>query len=148
MGEVNLKIRRMIVSDVDAVIALDRKVFGATSQITYKELASVGLGSPLDMSFVGEIDSTVIGFLLARIVYAGMPFEELCTVHAIMVEPDYRRSGIGSRLFNELINHCQEEGIHRIRTLVDESNNEVRRFFESLGFRRSNSVNYDKIWKS
>ena len=139
-----IKIRRMAFTDVDAVLALNSKLIEADSQINYIDLASVALTSPLDMSLVCEIGRTIIGFILARRVYSGIPVQELCNIHAILVETDYRKHGIGRRLVNEVISHCKKEGIRRVRTLVDESNSEVKQFFESLGFRRSNFVNYDR----
>ena len=139
-----INFRRIAFTDVDAVLALNRKLIQPDSQITYTDLASVALTSPLDMSFVCEVNHTIIGFVLARIVHAGIPVQEVCNVHALLVEPDYRRHGIGRRLVNEVVDHCKQEGIRRIRTLVDEGNNEVKQFFESHGFRRSNFVNYDR----
>jgi len=135
---VNIRIRRMAHSDIDAVLAL------AQSDITYRDLAASDLGGPLDLSFVAEADDRVIGFILARVQYLMIPFTEVCLVHAIAVADEYRMKGIGARLVSELQSHCIAEGIHAMRALVEQRDTGTRLFVEYLGFHRSNIINYDK----
>ncbi len=135
---VNMRIRRMAHSDIDAVLAL------AQSGITYRDLAASDLGGPLDMSFVAEADDRVIGFILARVQYIMIPFTEVCLVHSIAVADEYRMKGIGARLVSELQSHCIAEGIHTMRALVEQRDTGTRLFVEYLGFHRSNVINYDK----
>ena len=143
MEKGSIDIRRMKRSDIDAILDLDRKIGEGSSLITYRDLVSTDPGGPLDLSFVAEAAGRIVGCVLARLAYAGVPFYEVCIVHAIVVDPDYQRHGIGSRLVNELVNHCRDEEIHKIRALVDQSNAELRHFIENLGFHRSNIINYD-----
>jgi GNAT superfamily N-acetyltransferase len=138
----------MVQSDIHAVLALNRRIGGAQSPITYKDLVATDPGGQMDLSFVSEAEGRVIGFILARLAYVGIPFTEVCIIHGIVVEPDYQGRGIGSRLVNELLSHCHAEGINKVRALIDEGNTELRRFAESLGFRRSNIINYDKTFES
>jgi len=145
-GAVN--IRRMTRSDINAVLALDRKIGGGESGITYKDMAATDLGGQLGLSFVSEVDGQVIGFILARLAYLGIPFTEVCVIHGIVVDPDYQRHGIGSRLVNALLSHCHAEEINTIRALIEEHDTELRRFAEQMGFRRSTIINYDKTFES
>ena len=145
-GTVN--IRRMGRSDIDAVLAIDRKVSGGQGLITYRDMVAADPGGALDLSFVSEVDGQVVGFILARLTYVGVPFIELAIIQAVVVDPDYQRRGMASRLANALLGHCHAEGINTIRAVLDERNTELKRFFQRLGFRRSELINYTRTFES
>jgi len=144
MEKDTIKIRRMTRGDILDVVDLDRKISKGRSRITYRDLVSTDPEGPLDLSFVSETEGKVIGFILARLAYLGIPFTEVCIIHGILVDPDYQRSGVGSRLVSALLGHCHTEGIYTVRALVAEYDNELRKFALQLGFRPSTIVNYDK----
>ena len=48
-------------------------------------------GGALDLSFVAEVDGKVIGFILARLTYVGVPFIELAVIQGVAIDPDYQR---------------------------------------------------------
>jgi len=145
-GTVN--IRCMGRSDIDAVLAIDKKISRGQGLITYRDMVAVDPGGALDLSFVSEVDGQVVGFILARLTYVGVPFIELAVIQAVVVDPDYQRRGIASRLVNALLGHCHAEGVNTIRAVLDERNTELRRFFQRLGFHRSELVNYTRTFES
>jgi ribosomal protein S18 acetylase RimI-like enzyme len=142
----SVSIRPMTRSDIHAVLALDRKYGRARGDLSYKDMATIDPGGPLDVSFVAEIGDNIIGFVIARLAYVMIPFTEICVIQGILVDPDHQGLGIGSNLLGTLMRYCQDEGINTIRTLVEEHNDKQRRFVERLGFRRSNIINYDKTY--
>jgi len=146
-GEVN--IRRMASRDIDAVLAIDRRI-SEGGLITYKDMLAADPGGALDLSFVSEVDGQVVGFILARLTYVGVPFIEIAIVQAIVVDPDYQRRGIATRLVHALLGHCHTEGVrvNTIRIVLDENDTGLRRFFERLGFRRSELINYTRTFES
>lgn len=148
MERETVNIRRMVRSDIDAVLALDKEIGGGQSRISYRDLVATDPGGPLDLSFVAEAQGQVVGFILARLAYLYIPFTEVCVIHGIVVDPEYQRHGIGSKLVNELLSHCHVEEINTIRALVNEHDTELRRFTERLGFHRSTILNYDKTFDS
>lgn len=141
-GTVN--IRPMTRGDIRAVLALDRKCSQERGGLSYSDMATTDPGGPLDVSFVAEISGNIIGFVIARLAYVMIPFTKVCMLHSSLVDPDYQNRGIGVRLLGKLVDYCQDEGINTIRALVEEHNNELIRFVERQGFRRSTIVNYDK----
>jgi ribosomal protein S18 acetylase RimI-like enzyme len=141
-------IRHMTRSDIHNVLALDRKFAGTRGHLSYKDLVALDPGGPLDVSFVAEVEGNIIGFVMARLTYLMIPFTEVCMLQGILVDPEYQNRGIGSKLFRELLGYCQAEGINTVRTLVEEHNDELRRFVERLGFRRSAIINYDRTYES
>jgi GNAT superfamily N-acetyltransferase len=99
------------------------------------------------MSFVAETGGVIIGFAIAHLAYVMIPFTGVCILNSILVDPDYQNRGIGVRLLGRIVARCQEEGIGTIRTLIEEQNDELIRFVEPLGFRRSTVLNFDKTFE-
>jgi predicted N-acetyltransferase YhbS len=139
----DITIRRMNRADIDAVLQLDRKIGKGKSHITYKDMVSLDPGGVLDFSFVAEAGGKIVGFILARLMYMGMPFTEFCVIHAIDVADDSQGKGIGRRLVDEVLDKCQSEGINTIRAIFPEKNEKLRKAAVNLGFRRSTVANYD-----
>jgi N-acetylglutamate synthase-like GNAT family acetyltransferase len=144
MSKTDLKSRRMKREDIDSVLALSKKVGGPQSLLCHWDLSSMKPGESVDMSFVAEDKNNIIGFLKARLEYMYVPVTEVCMIHTVVLDPIYRRRGIGSMLINSLIDTCILNEINTIRALVDEHDNDLMTFIGNLGFHRSNIINYDK----
>jgi ribosomal protein S18 acetylase RimI-like enzyme len=142
-GKVN--IRRMERSDIHEVLTLDR-IIGEPGRdaLDFKNLASINPGTPPDVSFVAEVDGKMVGFSINRSWFLMVPLTEVCIIHAILVHPDYQRRGIGRKLIQALLYHCQMEDIGTVRMLIPEGNKELEDLFEREGFKRSPVVNFDK----
>ena len=147
--ETKVNIRRMERSDIHEVLALDRMIRGSGREvIKYEDIASVNPGTPPDVSFVAEIDGKIVGFSINRSMYLMVPLTEVCIIHAILVHPDYQGRGIGRKLIQALLYHCQIEDIGTVRALIPEGNKELQALFEGQGFQRSHIVNFDKTLES
>jgi len=147
----DVKIRPMTRDDIRAVMSLDREIGrarGTASSLSYRDLVVTDPGGPLDLSFVAELDGKVIGFIMNRLAYLMIPLAEVCIIQGILVHPDHQARGIGSRLMDGLLEHCRNEHISTIRALVEQGNDELRRFIEHHGFRRSTITNWDKTFES
>ncbi len=78
----------------------------------------------------------------------GIPVTEVGTIQAVAVDPDYRGEGIGTGLLSTLSSCCQSEEISQLRVAINECDTRLKDFFENLGFRRSELVNYTKTFKA
>jgi len=147
--EAKITIRRMTRSDIHEVLFLDRIITGQRRDvIKYEDIASANPGTPPDMSFVAEIDGKIVGFSINRSTYLMVPLTEVCIIHAILVHPDYRGHGIGRKLLEALLEHCQTEGIGTVRALIPSDNKELQAIFRRQGFQRSHIVNFDRTFES
>ena len=145
--ETEVSIRRMTRSDIHEVLVLDRITRSSERDvIKYEDLASADPGTPPDLSFVAEIGDRMVGFSINRSMYLMVPLTEVCIIHAILVHPDYRGHGIGRKLIQALLNHCQTEGIGTVRILIPKGNKELQALFEGQGFKRSQIANFDKTF--
>ena len=147
--EAKLAIRRMTRNDIHEVLFLDRIITGHTRDvIKYEDIASADPGTAPDMSFVAEIEGKMVGFSINRSTYLMVPLTEVCIIHAILVHPDYRGLGIGAKLIEALLKHCQTEGIGTVRALIPRGNEELQALFKRQGFKRSPIINFDKTFES
>jgi ribosomal protein S18 acetylase RimI-like enzyme len=137
-----VKVRHVMAYDMDAILSLHKKIGVKQSSIT--NMISSGFGGPLDFSFIAEIDKKVVGVIIAHLMYVYIPIIELCVVNGIIVDPQYQRHHVGTKLVNELIKFCRAQNIGTIRALAEQSNTELNLFVENLGFHRSKIVSWDK----
>jgi ribosomal protein S18 acetylase RimI-like enzyme len=133
-----VKIRRMVSSDITPTLGI------WWANIPNKEVVASQLRGPLDLSFIAEYEGLLVGFILAKLVYAGMPMTGVGVIFLIAVNPDYQERGIGSMLIDTLKNHCKSEGIETIRALVPQNDARILKYFEKAGFRTSSIINFDK----
>jgi ribosomal protein S18 acetylase RimI-like enzyme len=144
-----VKIRRMTRNDIHEVLFLDRIITGQRRDvIKYEDLASADPGTPPDLSFIAEVDGKMVGFSINRSTYLMVPLTEVCIIHAILVHPDYRGLGIGGKLIEALLKHCQTEGIGTVRALIPTGNKELQDIFRRHGFKRSRITNFDRTFES
>lgn len=142
-GDSETNVRRMMRNDIDTVLVLDRKIGRGQSTISYRDLVITDPGGSLDFSFVCEYGGTVVGFILARLAYLGIPLVGTCVIDGIAVDPDYQKHGIGSKLVSKVLDRCYDEGISTTRALIYEEDTDLSRFFQKLSFKRSKIINYD-----
>lgn len=138
-----INIRRLKRNDIDTVLALDRKIGGGKGTISYRDLVEIDPGGPLDFSLVYESKGIIVGFILARLSYFGIPITTTCVINSIAVDPDSEKRGVGSALVNNLLDRCYAEGVPKARAPIDETNADLLRFYQRLSFKRTNIVDYD-----
>jgi len=86
---------------------------------------------------IADVDSVVLVASLGGEIagFAIMHFGDAdAHLHLLAVEPQYRRSGIGTALLRWLETSCRTAGMRRIRLEVRIGNLPARRFYERLGY--------------
>ena len=131
-------IRPLVRSDIEPVLG-----FWWSSFIANKDLVASQIGGRRDLSFIATFEGHLVGFILARIEYLGIPIKEVCVIHALAVEPKYQAQGIGSLLINELKSTCKSRNILTMRAFVSEDDHKLMNYFERLGFKRSDIINME-----
>jgi len=133
-----VKIRRMVSSDVTPVLEI------WWADIPGKDMVASQLRGPLDLSFIAEYEGILVGVILAKLVYAGMPVTGTGVVFLIAVNPEYRKHGVGTMLIDALEKYSYSRGIKPIRAIIPEQDTEIIKYFSNAGFRRSSALNFDK----
>ena len=114
-----LKPRHMTKEDMDSVLALSKKVGGPENLLCYWDLTSMNPGESPDMSFVVEDKDKIIGFVKARLEYVFAPVTEVCLIHAVVTDPDYRGRGIAAMLLQELIEKFSLRAVGRSAAAIN-----------------------------
>ncbi|MBA7653216.1 hypothetical protein ES703_61060 [subsurface metagenome] len=139
-----VRIRPMEPEDIDAVLAIDKKISGVRRAVTYTDLITGDLGGVLDLSFVAEVDGHIAGFILARRSYVGEPVAEVGLVQILGVDPDYGRQGIATKLVEALLESGQSENLKAVRIMIKERDSQLQAFFAHMGFKRGQLIDYTK----
>ncbi len=139
-----IKLRRMTPADIDSVVAIDKRIGRGRGLIDPRDMARAEIGGAFDMSFVAEMDGKAAGILIARLMLLLLPFQGICLIQTVLVDPEFQHHHIGSKLIAALLEHCKSSGIKTVRSLVEDRNLGLRNTVERLGFRPSRILNFDK----
>jgi ribosomal protein S18 acetylase RimI-like enzyme len=131
-----VKIRRMVPDDVAPRLSI------SWANLPRKEMVVSQLGGALDLSLLAEYEGVLVGFVLARLIYASLPMRGTGTIFYIAVNPDYRECGISNMLINQLKSDCRSKGIETLCSFIPENDANVVKYFEKIGFHRSDIINY------
>jgi len=130
-------VRRLMESDLKAVIQLDAKITGRqrTEYLRLKiqeSMSRVGIA----VSLAAELDACFAGFLLARVYHGEFGIlEPVAVLDTIGVHPDFRRRGVGDALFDQLCTDLRALGVDRLQTEAAWDDTDMLAFFHREGFR-------------
>lgn len=129
--------RRFELKDLDFVMDINRKCLPEN----YPERFFRTIYSELPSAFiVCEINSTVIGYTMARIE-SGLShysiFHRAKKGHTVSIAilPEYRRRGFGSKLLKESIEAMIQQGATELFLEVRMSNDAAIKLYESMGYK-------------
>jgi ribosomal protein S18 acetylase RimI-like enzyme len=133
-------IRPAQASDLPAVSALDARLTG-TDKPDYWQFM---LDEPERHFLVAETEKGALAGFIAGEVRAwefGQPAAGW--VFAIQIEPKLRLKGVGTALFDALVERFKAAGVTRVRTLVDRRDHLILSFFRAQGMVAGPSLQLD-----
>ena len=127
---------------VDEHNAFDPRRFLATRNRTptdYAAFMKTQLGNPDIAVLVADDHGDVIGYSYA--VVEGYDYMSLRgpagVLHDVMVDPEYRRRGVGRALLDATLEFLKSRGAPRVVLTTAEHNDPAQRLFAGVGFRRT-----------
>lgn len=96
------------------------------------------------VSFVAELDHTVVGFMICYTISAGFGIDKSAWISMLGVDPKHMGKGIGKKLAQAMFDFCKRKGIKSIYTSVPWDSTDMLSFFKTLDFDRSNFINLRK----
>ena len=121
----DFKIRAMQKEDIQAVVAMEERIFSAPwSEKSFLNAYS----SDSNIYLVSTSEEEIIGYCGIWISYETA---DLCN---IAVAPEYRRKGIAWEILSEAVRQAKERGAERILLEVRQSNQAAICLYQKLGF--------------
>ncbi len=87
--------------------------------------------------FVARRDSVPIGMLSLLFTVSTAEGGPACWLEDMVLHPDWRGSGLGTRLLQYAVDWASNRGFARISLLTDKTNEDAIRFYRRLGFAES-----------
>lgn len=121
----HVPIRILEIRDIPAILRLQCSSPAAAqwSESAYREMIRAGQNA-----WVAELDGTLAGFLVMRLIAAEMEILNLA------VYANLRRRGVGTALLRHALLRGAQSGSSKVFLEVRSSNKEARSFYEAHGF--------------
>jgi len=139
-----LRIRTMTDKDMAAMVEVDKKIVGKDRIASWpQKVSSHSKTYYPPLSFVAEVDDTVLGFIIGVIMGAeyGLPLSGW--INIIGVDPEYQGRGLGTILLRSFIEACHRRGI-KARLMVRQKDERLKKLLLSLGFQQGDLVDFVK----
>ena len=129
--------------DMNDVFDIYRSVVGEERAIIDTDVIAANLGGLLDLSFVAEKGSSVVGFIIANLTYIGEPAIKAGLIQGIGVSPLHQGQGIAARLMSTLATSARTREIRTLRVMLSERDSQLEGFFDRQNFHRAKLAVYD-----
>jgi ribosomal protein S18 acetylase RimI-like enzyme len=136
----------MQAEDFAAVTQIDEKVLGVSRPDYYKLKFEELVQSPdrLPTSLVAEDEKgVVVGFVMGELFIGQYGISHEATLDTIGVDPAFQQQGVGRQLLQEFMDHLKAIGARKIKTLVDNADTRMMRFFQANRFAPSQTINLE-----
>ena len=124
MSDPNIVIRRLSVTELPSVIALERRSFATPWSVTMFVLE---LSKPSSICLAADVGGSLAGYVVCA------RYADVWHVMNVAVDPDRRRQGIARALIEELLERAGRDSAYTLE--VRTSNTPAIALYESLGFR-------------
>ena len=141
-----MKIDQANLTDIPQLCILLDELFSQEAEFTPDhELQGRGLRKILSNEDIGVIlvvreSDKVIGMVNILYTISTALGGRVGNLEDFVVLPEYRNSGIGSKLLSYALNFAKKRGCQRITLLTDDDNQDAHRFYLRNGFSRSSMV--------
>ncbi|HEX6790914.1 MAG TPA: GNAT family N-acetyltransferase [Candidatus Krumholzibacteria bacterium] len=134
--QLDVTVRNLRPTDLEAVIALDAKVIGRRREEYFRvKLQQNLLETGIKVSLAAEVDGAFAGFLLASVYYGEFgQTDPAAVLDTIGVHPDFQGHGVGDALIDRLRTNLFALGVASLRTQVDWDDPDLLGFFHREGF--------------
>jgi len=121
-------IRGITKSDFDYIVSVLDRWWGGPSSERAHPVFFYELG---EQALIAEEEGEVVGFLLG---FVSPDDPRTAYIHLVGIHPEYRRRGVGKRLYVRFTERVAKEGVEHLKAITTVGNDGSVRFHEALGF--------------
>ncbi len=139
-----IEVRTATLVDLDAILGLyvqlaeDRPESLPVLRPEAERLWATIEAQPDRTVLVAVVEHVIVGtadlVVVSNLTHHGMAW---AIVENVVVDQDWRRSGIGRALMEETVRRCRQAGCYKIQLLSRKHRRSAHVFYQSLGFQRS-----------
>lgn len=130
-----VNVRPLDTVDIGDVVRIDEKITGQYRPEVWESRISYYLRRDPDAALVAIVDGQVAGFMLGEVRSGEFGLEEPTGwIEVLGVDPECQGRSIGRRLAEAILAHFEASGAKSVRTLVDDTMEDIAGFFTSMGF--------------
>ncbi|WP_161142300.1 GNAT family N-acetyltransferase [Propylenella binzhouense] len=119
--------------DVPRVIEIDAKITGeAKAEFWYSFFSGQG-SNPKRSFLVARDEGRVVGYIIGTVRAWEFGSPPSGWIHAVGVDPTARKAGVGTKLFNEMVEFLRGAGANTIRTMLHIDDHLLMSFFRTHG---------------
>ncbi len=136
-----VKMRPLTISDLDAIVEIDRKVLGKVRRDFWRQKIELPNPRYPVPGLAAEFEEKVIGFIVGEV--SGWEFgipETVGWISTIGVDPDYQHKGVARELSREFVRNLKSIGVSVVYTLVNWNDWDLLKFFHAMGFTRGGDM--------
>jgi len=146
-----MKIEMATTSDIPTLCALLDYLF--SQEIEFKpnhETQSRGLEMILNNNNIGNIfvakkNEKIVGMVILLYTVSTALGERVVLLEDMVVSPNERELGVGSKLLDHAVKYATEKGCKRITLLTDKMNIRAQKFYKQHKFNRSSMIPFRMI---
>jgi len=128
-------VRSLDTVDIGDVVRIDEKITGQYRPEVWEHRIGYYLRRDPDAALVAVVDGEVVGFMLGEVRSGEFGLEEPTGwIEVLGVDPDCQGRSVGRRLGETILAHFEASGAKSVRTLVDDTMEDIAGFFTSMGF--------------
>jgi len=131
-------IRKAVKADMPAVLELIKELATFEKepdavQLSVADLERDGFGQDRQFScFVAQIETVIVGMALVYYRYSTWKGRTLHLEDLVVSQP-HRGKGVGSALFNQVMQYAADKGVKRVNWVVLDWNKEAIEFYKKAG---------------
>jgi len=147
-----VEIRPLCLENIKDIVRIEKRIEGKLGifneeRMEYLKEATrynIEHSDPI-ISLGAELEGNIVGFIIGEIrIWEFGIGEKTGWIRILGVDPDYQRRGIGRKLGETLLEHFEQRGVKRVRTMAVWYTGDLISFFKSMDFNMLNTIQLEK----
>ena len=124
------------IADFQVAMALETESKTLCSETVHTAVQAVFSDPQKGLYLVTELDGVVVASLLITYEWSDWRNSNMWYIQSVFVEPQHRRRGVFSRLYQKVVELAKADGVSYVRLYVETDNKTAQQLYERLGMKR------------